>query len=216
MVFARFRAIYTNRFDSAYSTSDDLKLAKREWALALKGFQEPLLAYAVERVKERFAWPPTISEFLSEIHTAYQSYGLKEPRQAYLEACSSSGDPRLVKWSHPAVFHAGSDCGWSRLRSEEERISWPMFEQAYQKIIDRVMAGETLSIPVVTMIEHQQAPELETLMQKIRKQIDAPEQEWAHHLYYLYKTKGTGIRQQYRQRAQFTLAKLGYREELPE
>lgn len=64
MLFARFKAIYTHKFASAYSTSDEVKLAKREWAIALKGFQEPLLAYAVERTKEVHAWPPTISEFL--------------------------------------------------------------------------------------------------------------------------------------------------------
>ena len=64
MLFARFKAIYTHKFASAYSNPDEVKLAKREWAVVLKGFQEPLLAYAVERTKEVYAWPPTISEFL--------------------------------------------------------------------------------------------------------------------------------------------------------
>ena len=104
MLFARFKAIYTHKFASAYSTTDEVKLAKREWAIALKGFQEPLLAYAVERTKEVHSWPPTIADFLKLINTAYKAYGLVDPRSAYLEACACRTDPLQYKWSHPAVF----------------------------------------------------------------------------------------------------------------
>lgn len=157
MLFARFKAIYTHKFASAYSTTEEVKLAKREWAVALKGFQEPLLAYAVERTKETYAWPPTISEFLKLINTAYKAYGLKDPRSAYLEACACRIDPLVFKWSHAAIFFAGSQTGWYKLKTEEERSSWPLFETNYLKLVDRVIAGERLVVPAVVMIEDKQS-----------------------------------------------------------
>lgn len=215
MLFARFKAIYTHKFASAYTTTEEVKLAKREWAIALKGFQEPLLAYAVERTKERFAWPPTISEFLSVIYSAYRAYGLPEPRQAYLEASQCQHEPREAKWSHPAVYFAGKETGWYRLRTEEERVTWPLFEKHYVALVDRVINGEKLTVPDVVMIEHQSAPAVEQLLTDIAQELDMAEEAIAPYLYYMYKTVGTKIRAQYRDRAQQALAKLGYTGQLP-
>ncbi|RDL43111.1 hypothetical protein DN730_16100 [Marinomonas piezotolerans] len=216
MLFARFKAIYTHKFASAYSTTEEVKLAKREWAIALKGFQEPLLAYAVERTKERFAWPPTISEFLSVIHTAYQAYGLPDPRRAYAEACQCRSDPRQFHWSHPAVFFAGADTGWYRLSTEDERVTWPLFEKSYISLVDRVINGEKLKIPSVVMIEDKKSPVLDALIASIASDLNVPETDVAPHLYYLYKTPRTKIRAQYRARAQEALKKLGYSGTLPQ
>ncbi|MFD1384683.1 replication protein P [Rhodanobacter aciditrophus] len=215
MLFARFKAIYTHKFASAYATTEEVKLAKREWAIALKGFQEPLLAFAVERTKERFAWPPTISEFLSVIHTAYKAYGLPEPRRAYAEACQCRSDPRQFQWSHPAVFFAGTETGWYRLSTEDERVTWPLFEKSYIALVDRVINGEKLKIPSVIMIEDKKSPVVDDLLKSIAQELSIPETEVAQHLYYLYKTKGTKIRAQYRDRAQQTLEKMGFTGSLP-
>lgn len=216
MLFARFKAIYTHKFASAYSTSDEVKLAKREWAVALKGFQEPLLAYAVERTKEVYAWPPTISEFLKLINTAYKAYGLLDPRSAYYEACECRTDPLTYKWTHPAVYFAGTQTGWYKLKTEEERVSWPLFEANYIKIIDRVIAGERLVIPKVMMIEDKKAQDIEGLLQSIAKALSLPEEEITPLLYYTQKTPGTGVRKQYRQISQEKLKALGYTGVLPD
>ncbi|MCV2401292.1 replication protein P [Marinomonas sp. C2222] len=216
MIFARFKAIYTHKFASAYSTLEEVKLAKREWAVALKGFQEPLLAYAVERTKEEYAWPPTISEFLKLISTAYKAYGLANPRAAYLEACACRTDPLSYKWSHPAVFFAGSETDWYKLKSEEERVSWPLFEQNYLAIVDRVIAGERLVIPKVVMIENKQTVNLNNLTSKIAKALSLEEDDIAPLLYYTQKTQGTGVRTRYREIAQKKLMEMGYKETLPE
>ena len=215
MLFARFKAIYTHKFASAYSTTEEVKLAKREWAIALKGFQEPLLAYAVERTKERFAWPPTISEFLSVIHTAYRAYGLLEPRQAHMEACQCTHEPRKMNWSHPAVYFAGSQTGWFRLRTEEERTTWPLFEKHYIAMVDKVINGEALHVPDVVLIEDKSAPDLKKILQDIAQQLEVNEAQIAPHLYYMYKTAGTSIRAQYRERATEALKSMGYDQDLP-
>lgn len=216
MLFARFKAIYTHKFASAYSTTDEVKLAKREWAIALKGFQEPLLAYAVERTKEVHAWPPTIADFLKLINTAYKAYGLADPRTAYLEACACRTDPLQYKWSHPAVFFAGSDTGWYKLKSEEERVSWPLFEQSYLKVVDRVIAGERLVIPKVIMIEDKQTLNVKGLASRIAAELGVEEEQIVPLLYYTQKTHGTGVRIRYREMSQQALQKMGYKDTLPE
>ncbi|WP_231886151.1 replication protein P [Marinomonas atlantica] len=215
MLFARFKAIYTHKFASAYSTTEEVKLAKREWAIALKGFQEPLLAYAVERTKERFAWPPTISEFLSVIQTAYKAYGLPEPRQAYMEACGCRHNPQENRWSHAAVYFAGSETGWHYLSTEDERTTRPIFEKHYTRLVDKVINGEKLVIPKPVMIEDKSAPILDDLLSDLSKQLNLTESDVAPYLYYLYKTKGTKIRGLYRERAQESLKALGYKGTLP-
>ncbi|MBR7888348.1 hypothetical protein J9B83_05265 [Marinomonas sp. A79] len=216
MLFARFKAIYTHKFASAYSTTDEVKLAKREWAIALKGFQEPLLAYAVERTKEVHPWPPTIADFLKLINTAYKAYGLADPRSAYLEACACRSDPLMYKWSHPSVFFAGSEVGWYKIKSEEERVSWPLFEAAYVKVVDRVIAGERLVIPKVTMIENKQTLNVTELVRHISSQLDMPEEQVLPLLYYTQKTQGSGIRLRYREISEKKLLDMGYKEKLPE
>ncbi|ETI58088.1 replication protein P [Marinomonas profundimaris] len=216
MLFARFKAIYTHKFASAYSTTDEVKLAKREWAIALKGFQEPLLAYAVERTKEVHAWPPTISEFLKLISTAYKAYGLADPRSAYLEACACRTDPLQYKWSHPAVFFAGSRVGWYKIKSEEERVTWPLFELSYVEVVDRVIAGERLVIPKVIMIEDKQTLSVKDLVSKIANDLSVDEEVIAPLLYYTQKTYGSGVRVRYREISQKKLLEMGYEEKLPE
>lgn len=216
MLFARFKAIYTHKFASAYSNPDEVKLAKREWAVVLKGFQEPLLAYAVERTKEVYAWPPTISEFLKLINTAYKAYGLLDPRSAYLEACACRSDPLSYRWTHPAVYFAGSKVGWYKLKSEEERVTWPLYEENYVKVVDRVISGERLVIPRAIMIEDKVTLGVEDLIQHIAKKLKLPEEDIAPILYYTQKTMGTGIRKRYREIAQEKLKALGYSDSIPE
>lgn len=205
MLFARFKAIYTHKFSSAYSNSDEVKLAKREWAIAIKGYQEPLLAFAVERAKEAYAWPPTISEFLKLINTAYSAYRLPSPREAYLEACQCRENPLDYKWTHAAVYHAGAKTGWYALRSEEEIKTWPMFEKNYDEQVALAIKGEVLPIPKAPLIEYHQEDSIGSLITELMEKTDLPETEVAQLLYYLHKTKGTSIRTRYRQISQARL-----------
>ncbi|TDO98916.1 replication protein P [Marinomonas balearica] len=216
MLFARFKAIYTHKFASAYSTTEEVKLAKREWAIALKGFKEPLLAYAVERAKEQFAWPPSISEFLKVIHSAYKAYGMADPRSAYAEAARCRIDPREFNWSHPVVFHAGCDVGWFKLKTEEEHVTWSVFEKAYLSLVDRVIEGENFSIPTVTLIENKATLNVAQIITEIAATISVSEDEIAPIMYYLHKTPNTLIRKQYRERAKNQLITMGYKENIPD
>jgi len=202
MLFARFKAIYTHKFASAYSNSDEVKLAKREWAIAIKNFKEPLLAFAVERAKETYAWPPTISEFLKLINTAYAAYGLPSPRDAYLEACQCRINPLEYKWTHAAVYYAGAKTGWYNLRGDEEVKTWPVFEKNYDEQIDYIIQGQVLTVPKVPLIENHQEDSSGDLIEEFVNKTALPESEIAPLLYYLQKTKGTAIRERYRRVSQ--------------
>lgn len=216
MLFARFKAIYTHKFASAYTTSDEVKLAKREWAIAIKGLQEPLLAFAVERVKETYAWPPTIAEFLQLIKSAYSVYGLPSPREAYLEACQCRINPLEFRWRHAVVYHAGAKAGWYNLRSQEEVKSWPTFEKAYDELVAQVIQGHNFVIPEVPLIENHTENEFAQLMTELLEKTALAESDIAQLLYYTQKTKGTGIRAKYRQQSQARLASQNIHFTLPE
>ena len=68
MLFARFMAIYGHKFKSCFETQDEIRIAKREWALSLRGYGERELVSAIDHCKEQLAWMPTISEFLKILH----------------------------------------------------------------------------------------------------------------------------------------------------
>ncbi len=63
MIFARFMAIYGHKFKSCFETQDEIRIAKREWALSIAGISESVLVRAVDQCKGSLAWMPTISEF---------------------------------------------------------------------------------------------------------------------------------------------------------
>ncbi|MFT2110193.1 hypothetical protein [Marinomonas sp. 2405UD68-3] len=215
MLFARFKAIYTHKFASAYSTPDEVKLAKREWSIAIRGFQEPLLAYAVERAKETYAWPPTISEFLNLINTAYKVYGLMSPRNAYVEACRCRMNPLEFNWTHPAIYFAGVSVGWYILRTEEESRSWPEFEKAYLEQVQKVIGGQVLTMPKVPQIENKQEDISVALIPELVKLTGLSESKIAALLYYTKKTEGTSVRASYRAKSLGELASLGFVIDLP-
>lgn len=216
MLFARFKAIYTHKFASAYANPDEVKLAKREWAIAIKGFKEPLLAYAVERSKETYAWPPTIAEFLQLISKAYGAYGLVDTRTAYLEASQCRINPLEFSWSHPAVYYAGAATGWYSLKSDEEAKTWPAFEKNYNEQVDKIVQGQVLIIPSVPLIENRQEDHLASLIPDLMQKTGLAEGDVACMLYYLKKTKGTQIRARYRAKSQADLDQKGFDIQLPE
>jgi len=60
----------------------------------------------------------------------------------------SDGQRDRVKWSHPAVFHAGRETGWFELRTGTEKQVYPLFARNYEIVCKRILAGEDLSIPI--------------------------------------------------------------------
>ena len=216
MIFARFMAIYGHKFKSCFETEDELRIAKREWALSLKGYNESELVAAVNRCKETLAWMPTISEFLALLREISGDHGLPGVRDAYTEACMHAEHPLKHQWSHPAVYYAGRETGWFRLRSEEERQVLPVFSYQYEVLCRRVREGESLQQPVPIAIEDKQVNTVADFIQRFTAEHQLEPEEGATLLYYLTLPKGSRIRSRLQQQSQQKLDQRGTGIRLPD
>ncbi len=208
MIFARFMAIYGYKYKSCYETDDELRIAKREWALSLRGYGERELVAAVNRCKETLAWMPTISEFLGILRDIGGDFGLPSTRDAYQEACFHADQPMEHDWSHPAVYHAGRSTGWFELRSEDEAQVFPRFAYQYETLCRRVRQGEELELPVPVAIENKQDSTLARFMLAFAEQHGLEESEACSLLFYLTLPKGSKVRQRLQAQAQARLEQI--------
>ncbi|WP_225307554.1 replication protein P [Nitrincola iocasae] len=211
MIFARFMAIYGHKFKSCFETQNEIRLAKREWALSLRGYAEADLVAAVNRCKETLAWMPTVSEFLTILRSINGDFGLPAPYAAYQEACQYAADPLAHSWSHVAVYLAGKETGWFRLRAEEQGQVLPEFGYAYDLFCQRVRRGETLEQPIPKAISDQQDNTTARFIQAFATEHQLPESL----LYYMTKPLGTRIRERLRADAQLQVEAMGLNLQLP-
>lgn len=211
MIFARFMAIYGHKFKSSFETQDELRLAKREWALSLEGFREPELVAAIDHCKETLAWMPTVSEFLAILRDIQGDSGLPPVKMAYKEACFHADHASRHHWSHAAVYQAGKATGWFRLRSEEEALIYPDFLYNYQVLCQRVRAGEQLDQPIYAALENKSDNTLVAFIQSWGEAQQLEPEVAAKLLYFLTKPKGSDTRRRFQAIAQQEADQLGVR-----
>lgn len=216
MIFARFTTIYGHKFKSVFQSEREINAAKREWALSLNGYSEQELVRAVNLCKERFAWMPTITEFLDVLRPDFEDYGLPPALAAYEEACQHSDHPRSHQWSHPAVFFAGRATDWFRLRTEDKSQVFRDFEHHYQQLCKRVAAGEELDVPLPQGLPDKSSNTLVAFIQQWGEAQGLPPEQAATLLYYLFKPKGSPVRRQFRQHAEERAKAWGLKLTLPD
>lgn len=216
MIFARFMAIYGHKFKSCFETENELRLAKREWALSLEGYGEAELVAAVNRCKETTSWMPSIAEFIDILRDINGDFGLPGVRDAYAEACLHADHPLHHQWSHPAVYHAGRETGWFLLRSEEESKALPAFRYHYEVICRRVRQGEALDQPVPPALEDKQANTVADFIQRFTAEHELAPEEGATLLYYLTLPRGSRIRKRLQAQSQQKLDQRGSAITLPD
>lgn len=215
MIFARFMAIYGHKFKSCFESQDEIRIAKREWALSLQGYGEVELVAAIDRCKETLAWMPTISEFLAILNELTGDHGLPPVKLAYEEACRYADLPSRHQWSHPAVYHAGRETEWFRLRGENEDRVFPDFRYNYQVICQRVRAGEDLSEPVPMALEDKTDNTLVEFIRRWGKENDLSPEQASTLLFYMTKPEGSQIRERFRQASAQRAENWGLNLELP-
>ncbi|GGO83040.1 hypothetical protein GCM10011348_25840 [Marinobacterium nitratireducens] len=215
MLFARFMAIYGHKFKSCFETQDEIRIAKREWALSLRGYGEAELVAAIDHCKERLAWMPTISEFL-KILQDLGTRGLPGLQSAYQEACMHAEHPTRHDWSHPAVYHAGRATGWFRLRSEEQEQVLPDFRYHYGVMVRRARDGEDLTVPVPVALPDKRDNTLVAFIERWGEEQGLAPEVAASLLYYLTKPRGSKTRERFRAHARQEAQDKGLDVELPE
>ncbi|MCW9050767.1 MAG: replication protein P [Motiliproteus sp.] len=215
MIFARFMTIYGHKFKSTFENENEIRIAKREWALSLRDYSEQELVHAVNRCKEEFVWMPTVSEFLSVLKKGFEDYGLPTSRQAYEEVCMHADHPRKHTWSHPAVYFAGRETDWFRLRSEEKSQVFTDFKFNYRKLCQRVLAGEDLQVPMAKGLPDKSSNTQADLIKTWGEENQVTPEQAATLLFYLQKPKDSSVRAHFKARSEQLLKEWGVKAQLP-
>ena len=215
MVFARFQAIYGNRFDQMFADDEILMRAKREWALSLRDLTEKQILQAIEVSKQQCTWPPSIAEFLQFSKASPQSLGLPSTKQAYHEAVSCRQDPAEFDWQHPIVYWAAHRTGFQTLKIETEKKSFALFEKHYLELVEQVQRGANFDLPQQRFIT-QQTSNSTLAIEATAKELGLDAKLAWKLLIYMEKPLGSAARQAYRKNAVQKAAELGLTIQLPE
>lgn len=153
-VFTRLEAIFPRTWSSAFPSTDMLTLARRELAQELVRWPALPTRAVVERAMSELkqqgsTWPPTIPVLVSLLTPTAEDVGMPAVAEAWREVCAHAHEPRRHAWRHEGVRLAGQSIGWWELTHTTAQSQWARMERRfakhYQALVNRVMAGETLT-----------------------------------------------------------------------
>jgi len=122
----------------------------RIWERDLLDLSEAEIMKGVERAKD-FTGYFDLPAFRAMCKTTPQELGLPDTRSAYDE-CFDGGFTLNRSWSHPAVYHAAKQTGSYEMQSMTNDDLYPLFKHNYKVLVDRVMNGESLEVPILKAI----------------------------------------------------------------
>lgn len=152
-LFTLLEDAYPLKFKRAFPTDEDVNRAKRVWLQSLQDFHPRRILQAGKKALDTSKFFPDLGDIRELCKLRYDEMGLKEPLQAYYEACNAQSQTRDCHWSHIAVYLAAKQTGWLTLRSEEQRVAYPLFERNYEIICNRVLDGEDLEAEIMKGLE---------------------------------------------------------------
>ena len=121
-------------------------MAKKLWLSTLGDFSPGTILLATKKIIAENDYLPTLHKMLNACRAVGMPAGLPSPRKAYLEVCNMPSPKAAQKWSHPAVYAAGRDCGWHFLANTIESKAFAQFAETYQHYCERVIAGEVFTV----------------------------------------------------------------------
>ena len=147
-VFTELELAYHNQFRRAFPDAQQLALAKQLWLHALADLSPARLRAGVRRAIKQAEFLPSVHTLRQYCDPAPQELGLPDTHAAYIEACRAPNPKREAHWSHPAVYRAGSESDWFFLASTPESIAFPVFKRNYELLIERLLNGERIDVPL--------------------------------------------------------------------
>ena len=176
-LFTLLEDAYPLKFKRAFPTEEDINRAKRVWLQSLRDYHPRRILQAGKKALDTSKFFPDLSDIRELCKLRYDEVGLKEPLQAYYEACNASQQTRDYHWSHIAVYLAAKQTGWLTLRSEEQRIAYPLFERNYEIICNRVLDGEDLEADIMKGLEDSRSKDVlrkadEQAEQQLRQEME--------------------------------------------
>jgi hypothetical protein len=162
-VCAKLRAItkgYSKKLGSAAGEMEykrQLALALAENDLTTDEAIEPALNY----YRGSDQWCPTPAQFVGACLMRHVA-GCLPAKSAYLEYCLNNGNPKH-KWSHPIVRASVRLSGRSYdIKTLPEEKAFPLFEQAYQVLMDRLRNGEQVDMPIPRALPEEASSRIST------------------------------------------------------
>ncbi len=146
-VFALFRLNYHNQFYAAYPDNSQLNQIKRLWLESLSRFSPETILLAARHTIEHSDYLPTLNRMRASCQEALTHQGLPSSHDAFIEACEKPSPKNQQTWSHPAVYFAGRDSDWFFMANNIESKTFPVFQRHYERYVDLVLRGETLTLP---------------------------------------------------------------------
>ncbi len=152
-VFALFRLNYHNQYYAAYPDQGQISQIKKLWLDALAEFPVEQILRGARHAIEHSEYLPTLHRMIECCQAGLSDLGLPSPHDAYVEACQAASPKSAQPWSHPAVYLAGRDSDWFFLANNEERVTWPVYREHYQRYVSAVLKGESLIVPEPAALE---------------------------------------------------------------
>ncbi|HAZ95229.1 MAG TPA: hypothetical protein DCW94_05990 [Porticoccaceae bacterium] len=142
-----FQVNYHNQYFSAFGDNTKSEnLAKKLWLSKVSDFTPQTILKAAEKIIAESEYLPTLHKMLNACRAVGMPAGLPTPRKAYQEVCNKPSPKAEQRWSHPAVYLSGRDCGWHFLGNTIESKAFGAFAEVYQQYCERVLRGEQFVI----------------------------------------------------------------------
>jgi len=169
-VFAELKLAYHNQFYKAFPNDHELVMAKQLWLHALCDLTPARLRAGVRRLIKSHEYLPSLHKLREFCDPQPEELGLPDAHSAYIEACRAASPKREQQWSHPAVYRAGVESDWFFLANNPESVALPVFKRNYELLIERLLNGENLDVPLPKALPEEISRPLERSEQKKRLQ----------------------------------------------
>ncbi|EAW32582.1 hypothetical protein GP2143_15041 [marine gamma proteobacterium HTCC2143] len=147
-MFTEFQLAYHNQFHKAFSDDQKIIMAKQLWAKTLSDLSPDRIISATRRAIKESEYLPTLHTIRKFSEPVLEEMGLPDAYNAYLEACRAATPKIEQRWTHPAIYLAGSASDWFFLANSIETRAFPVFKRNYAILCERVMRGESLELPI--------------------------------------------------------------------
>lgn len=123
-------------------------MAKQLWLHSLADLTPARILAGGRRAIRSTEFLPNLSSLRRYCNPQPADLGLPDAHAAYIEACRAPSPKAEQHWSHPAVYHAGRASDWFFLASSPESSAFPVFKRNYELLVQRVLEGEDLDVPI--------------------------------------------------------------------
>lgn len=141
-------------------TDKAVEIAKKNWIKAfvdegINSIEQIQLGLKLAR-KSKNPYMPATGVFIDWCKPSPEDCGLPSREDAFAEAIANLGTFITAKWSHPAVREAVKATSCYVLRSNSEKDARAAFYRNYGLLVERVIRGENLMMPIPKAITNKQ------------------------------------------------------------